>query len=182
MHDDPYIESYHVDYLSLAREFESDIQSSISVLSGDGANSGSNNTITSRNSNDLWVELERNITQILENSSRDRTFSRSTRSIALPDAIPTVTTAQLLENQQGNVQVAGSPGEEVFAEGEEAEEEETQNTEVGRYSVNRQAGLISVYANQKQHKLVSEYLEKMRRSLTTQVLICLLYTSDAADE
>ncbi len=170
--DTPYIETYHVDYLSMSREFESDIQSSISVLSGDGANSGSNNLITSKNSNDLWAELETNITQILQNSGRVKGLSRSTRPLALPDAIPAVTTAQLLENSQGEVQISGAPGDQVFDEAEEDQEEEEEvDSEIGNYSINKQAGLISVYASKRQHKLVSEYLNKMRRSLTTQVLI-----------
>lgn len=171
--DEPYIETYHVDYLSMIREFESDVRSSISVLSGDGANSGSNNSIKSANSNDLWAELEINIKQILKNSGKAKGLSQSTRPVRLPDAIPTVTTAQLLENPSGNVAVAGSPGEEVFNE-EDALIDETrvdEDGEVENYSFNKQAGLVSVFANQKQHKLIKKYLDAMKASLTTQVLI-----------
>lgn len=39
------------------------------------------------------------------------------------------------------------------------------------YSINKQAGLISVYANERLHKKVGEYLEELKRSSTAQVLI-----------
>lgn len=39
------------------------------------------------------------------------------------------------------------------------------------FSVNRQAGLINVFATEKQHKQVAEYLIEMRRAINTQVLI-----------
>lgn len=39
------------------------------------------------------------------------------------------------------------------------------------YSINKQAGLISVYANERLHKKVTEYLDELKRSSTAQVLI-----------
>lgn len=39
------------------------------------------------------------------------------------------------------------------------------------YSVHKQGGLISVFATSKQHQLVDEYLEKLRKLVSTQVLI-----------
>lgn len=39
------------------------------------------------------------------------------------------------------------------------------------YSINKQAGLISVYANERLHKKVAEYLDELKRSSTAQVLI-----------
>lgn len=39
------------------------------------------------------------------------------------------------------------------------------------YSINRQAGLVSIYANERLHKQVESYLAEIRRSTTSQVLI-----------
>lgn len=39
------------------------------------------------------------------------------------------------------------------------------------YSVNKQAGIISVYANERLHKKVGEYLDELQKSTTSQVLI-----------
>lgn len=39
------------------------------------------------------------------------------------------------------------------------------------YSVNKQAGIISVYANERLHKQIQSYLNDLRRSTTSQVLI-----------
>lgn len=39
------------------------------------------------------------------------------------------------------------------------------------YSLNKQAGLVSVFANERLHKQIDEYLQDLRRSTTSQVLI-----------
>lgn len=39
------------------------------------------------------------------------------------------------------------------------------------YSINKQAGLVSVYANERLHKQIQSYLDELRRSTTSQVLI-----------
>lgn len=39
------------------------------------------------------------------------------------------------------------------------------------FSINKQAGVISVFANERLHKQISEYLEEVKRSTTAQVLI-----------
>ncbi len=39
------------------------------------------------------------------------------------------------------------------------------------YSINKQAGLVSIYANERLHKQVESYLSELRRSTTSQVLI-----------
>lgn len=39
------------------------------------------------------------------------------------------------------------------------------------YSLNKQAGLVSVYANERLHKKIEEYLRDLKRSTTSQVLI-----------
>ncbi|TAN51477.1 MAG: type II and III secretion system family protein [Rhodospirillales bacterium] len=38
-------------------------------------------------------------------------------------------------------------------------------------TINKQAGIISVFANSRQHKLIRDYLEQVRASISTQVLI-----------
>lgn len=39
------------------------------------------------------------------------------------------------------------------------------------YSINKQAGIVSVYANERLHKQINEYLQDVRRATTSQVLI-----------
>ncbi len=39
------------------------------------------------------------------------------------------------------------------------------------YSINKQAGIVSVYANERLHKQITSYLDDLRRSSTSQVLI-----------
>lgn len=39
------------------------------------------------------------------------------------------------------------------------------------YSINKQAGIVSVYANERQHKQIAEYLDTLKKTSTSQVLI-----------
>lgn len=40
-----------------------------------------------------------------------------------------------------------------------------------KYSINKQAGVVSVYANERLHKKIQEYMDVLKRSTTSQVLI-----------
>jgi general secretion pathway protein D len=48
---------------------------------------------------------------------------------------------------------------------------ETNSNEKNRYSVNRQSGVVTVYANSKVQSSVAEYIEKVKESTMSQVLI-----------
>lgn len=50
------------------------------------------------------------------------------------------------------------------------------------YSINRQAGVISVLANERQHKNVQNYIEQVRKSVSAQVLIEAKIVEVALDE
>jgi MSHA biogenesis protein MshL len=45
------------------------------------------------------------------------------------------------------------------------------DAEVGAFTINRQAGIVSVFGNQRQHRLIGDYLSALRGSVTRQVLI-----------
>jgi general secretion pathway protein D len=59
--DTPYSHSYKVDYLNLVRTNSSSMSTDVSVVSGDGANTGSNFTVSSEGEFDFWGNFGRKL-------------------------------------------------------------------------------------------------------------------------
>ena len=145
--DEPYQQTYPLDYPSLSRRASSEVGIATNVFdvdvtnatNGTGASrtsstSGSDNNSVSKISAvseaDFWSELEKSLTQVLVSSNRSKTMLSNAK-----DATPA----------SGN-----SPS---------------------NFSLDKQAGLITVYANTRQHEAVASYLQRLRRKVSSQVLI-----------
>jgi general secretion pathway protein D len=179
--DTPFNKTYKVDYLSFARSTSSSIRNDVSVVTGSGANTGSGFEATSSSSLDLWLELSTSLQQILgvvESRGNLRT-SRTPEISILENAAPVQPV--IVQGQNGeSVQVQAPeatlqvnalpqdlPGMEVAS----SSDDENAPTEFSTFSINKQAGIINVFATERQHKEVADYLEAVRRSVTSQVLI-----------
>jgi len=163
--DAPYIKTYKVDYLNYIRSNTSSVRNSVAVVSGDGADTGSGFEAKSESESDFWGELETNLAQIL-GGARATLLTSSDPSITAMSAGPDVAgsddavldIASLpvdgdnLGSGAGNLGAAAAVGAATF-------------------SVNRQAGLVNVYASDKGHQEIFDYLTELRRSMTAQVLI-----------
>ena len=180
--DTPYLKTYKIDYLSFIRTNSGGVSTSVSVVSGEGADTGSNYTSANESSSDFWAELELNMEQLLGGSSTGAL--KTTRD-------PRITAAEV------NPEIATSGDEGLSPEGEAAggaeQPEVVLNVESlpvdgddevsggastgseseadGTYSLNKQAGLINVFATEKAHKAIAEYLNELRRAVTAQVLV-----------
>ncbi len=167
--DTPYNKLYKIDYLSYVRSNSSQISNDISVVSGDGTDTGSNFSSNSESEADFWGELEANITQIIggENAAlrtqNDPQISVAEQNpdvravspdgnAAPPDAVLNVSSLPI-----GGGQSASSPSES--------------DSSAATFSMNKQAGLINVFANGKAHKELRAYLDLVKTSVTAQVLI-----------
>lgn len=179
--DTPYYETYKIDYLSYIRNNSSTISNDVSVVTGGGADTGSRFEATSESQADFWGELEANLTQILGvGPTSGNLKSKATPQItAAPQSTPAVqpvaatdangaTTVQV-QAPQATLEVNSLPTEP---------EETTTGTAPGQgggngpsFAVNKQAGIISIFATERQHKQIKQYLETLRRSVTAQVLI-----------
>lgn len=168
--DTPFIKTYRIDYLNFSRTNEGSVSANVSVVSGEGADTGSNFSASSSSSSDLWGELEANITQILggPSSSGLRTRTNPTITPAAPNPV---------DPELGDPAANGGDTPEVVlnveslpVDGDGSQEAEDEPIEV-TYSINRQAGLINVFATESLHNQVAEYLDKLRKAITTQVLV-----------
>jgi general secretion pathway protein D len=180
--DTPYHEIYKVNYLALTRTNQSSIRNDISIVSGDdGADTqtGSDFSATNESTIDFWQELEENLTQILEsNRDANRLLSARDPQVTVADTNP-APVDPLVMDADGNIQ--GGPEVQVQAPDTvlninnlEEEEDDTPDDEdpfAARFSLNRQAGIISVFAPERLHKKVADYMRELKRSVSSQVLI-----------
>lgn len=137
--DDPYQETYHLDYLALARKTTSETSISTNVFDVDVANGtssgsnsssggGSNGTSATQNNStskiagssdaDFWNEVDKSITQILNSNAR-----------------------------------------------------KADKTNNAHFSVDKQAGIVTVYGDAQQHKAIDAYFRQLKRKAYAQVLI-----------
>jgi general secretion pathway protein D len=199
--DDPYLKNYRLDFLNMRRVSNSDISTSTDVFAavGDSGSSGGGNasssSISSSSENDIWVELQANITQILTNAERPlvseeddtesdaaatqqdaqlQALAQAQQAIAQaqasgqpvdPAALETLANASA--GAAGGAAATASPsGDTEQADG--ATEEESAST---YFTLNRQGGVLTVYGTDKQQRLVATYLDMLQASIKGQVLI-----------
>ncbi len=181
--DTPYHEIYKVNYLAYVRTNTSSISNNLSVTSGEAA-TGSQFKADAKSEIDFWTELDSNLTQILAVNNVGTLLTKKDPKItnvagASAPVEPVLLSADgELAGGAGNVQVA-APNAVLNVEPLAIEDEEEGAAAASgeadpfqpRYSINKQAGMISVFANERLHKQVSAYLDMLRKSVTSQVLI-----------
>ncbi len=180
--DTPYSKNYKIDYLNLVRESKSSMSTDVSVVSGEGANTGSTFGVTSDSVSDFWENLDESLAQLLDANSTNNTLRT--------DSDPALNVSQSTQPPVIAPVSAESVGANPSAELSAAEFEAQRPAPVLRiqslpssaatanavsftpsFTLNKQAGLISIFANEKQHAEVENYLSELRRSITSQVLI-----------
>ena len=97
--DEPYHETYRLDYISLIRTTSGSISIATNVFQAVGAGSGGagNNSVAGVQSTsvaDFWAELETNLSQILENASTYRALAQPLVAVATEAAAPPVPALQ----------------------------------------------------------------------------------------
>lgn len=189
--DDPYIDYYRLDYPDLTRQSSStsqtttDVSDAIQGASGGGGTSQSDVSVASSSSSDFWSSVGEGIESILNatNTTQGRAsqeeeqgFVPST-SEASEDDEDEDDTQSLIESATG-VQGLGNP---LLADRGSSMGEDTPTTmaptaqnaaiDTAFYSMNQQAGVVTVFGSKKQHRLIADYLNRLRRSVLAQVLI-----------
>ena len=174
--DTPYHETYKVNYLALVRTNASSIRNDISVVSGEGTDTGSSFSAQNASVIDFWKELETNLTQILaSNRDTNRLATNTDPEITVADSNP-VDVDPLIMDADGNL---AQTGPNVAVQAPQAQlnitalpvEEEKAGAFDTRFSINRQAGMVSIFAPERLHKQISEYMEDLKKSVSAQVLI-----------
>ncbi|MHB1052547.1 MAG: pilus (MSHA type) biogenesis protein MshL [Thiobacillus sp.] len=175
MPDTPYVKTYSVNYVNVARNTTSSVGVAAQIAStGGGVGSAgssstaggnsSNTTVSSQSNNDLWTVLADNIRTILA-GTRAVTQSNEERAARL-DAEKTARAERVSQAEAVSKAGAGAAGlfTAAFA---------NQQTGDGKYdvAVNPVAGTVSVLGTAKQQELVQQYIDRVMQSAQRQVLI-----------
>lgn len=159
--DAPYLINYSVDFLNLTRSVSGSLSTQTNVLSvsadTSGLNSGTSNTISYEYDGDMWTSIEANIQSILGLKASGNTADE--------------------EGEEDTLVDLGSAVGPTLSEGDEEQASvSTANvlpsSDAGfYYTINKQAGIISANATFAKHRLIKDYIEHIKMSLATQVLI-----------
>lgn len=162
--DRPYVKNYELNYLNVIRKVKSSIDLDASVISEDEATVGSSSSIESDLETDFWTSLDANLSQILTSSENPITLATLADPAAQPRATPQAESVSITDMSQ-------LPPPILDVRAPPASSDPALPNPASSYSVNRQAGIISVFTTQRQHKLIEKYLADLKKSATTQILI-----------
>ncbi|MHB9158802.1 MAG: pilus (MSHA type) biogenesis protein MshL [Thiobacillus sp.] len=180
MPDTPYLKTYKMNYVNLSRNTASSIGvasqiaatgSSDITQTGGGAVSTGNNSNTSvitTSNNDYWVELKDNLVNILyatkiENKKSEERIERAALAdyAYLRDLYQKNDKAEIADRRDVESVRAAIPQSATPQPGDSERE----------VIVNVVAGTVSVFATERQHRLVREYLDTVSNASQRQVLI-----------
>ncbi len=173
--DTPYIKSYKVDYINFIRSNTGGVTSNISVVSGEGADTGSNYAAKTEATSDFWAELELNLQQILGGATTGALKTNRDPRITAAEQNPDV--EPLAPQQEGNNVQVQPPEVVLNVESLPLDEGEAPASSGGAtgggstFSINKQAGIVNVYGTQRVHKDIESYLSDLKKSVTSQVLV-----------
>ncbi len=183
--DNPVLRTYKVDYVNMSRDTKGFIGAAAEISStgqsastgaggatttistaGSGANNSSRTSVESESKSHFWENLEKNIKEILAETDKEVIIARAAGSAQSQSA----TTQPTPQGASALPQPAGANASTT------AQERETARTEyktlfAATVIANREAGIISVRATNKQHEKVQEFLDKVLSSVKRQVLI-----------
>lgn len=172
--DTPYLRTYKVNYVNLSRNTTSSIGVASQIAAtgsgtlasgGSSASSGGNNSntnVTTTSKNDYWAVLKENIVNILFATKAEQKKAEERAAIAEADRVQ----IELKSNDDGvntakNREVIRSVQQNIAQPGDSERE----------VIVNAVAGTVSVFANERQHQLVQEYLDMVTHASQRQVMI-----------
>ena len=174
MPDTPYVKTYSVNYVNVARNTTSSVGVAAQIAStgggsiGTGATSSAGNssttTVASQSNNDLWTVMADNIRTILA-GTRAVTQSNDERAAQL-DAEKSARAERV--SQAEAVSRAGAGAANLFTA---AFANQPLNDGKNDVAINPVAGTVTVLGTAKQHELVQRYLDQVMQSSQRQVLI-----------
>ncbi len=169
--DEPYYANYRIDYLHLVRQANSRVETSVNIMAGDQGADGNASTSAVAGQSDVnfWQELEASLGQILANS---RPRGLTVVPAAAPPA-PSPPAAELPPGEEGDAEppAQAPPGEPAVTVVPAAPEQAGIEATEAQFTINRQAGVVSVFATRGQHRLIADYLAELHELIGRQVLI-----------
>ncbi len=168
--DSPYLKTYRVDYLNMARDTTADVSLNTTIGGGAAAAGGGGATaspagggttqrITNRSNNHFWESLVNNAKDILRETDKIIPGQTSTPGPAAAPAAP----APSAPGQPG----AASPAPVAVA----STASSATFREAASVIANPEAGILTIRATSRQHEKIQEFLDQVLASASRQVLV-----------
>lgn len=187
--DMPYIKNYPVSFLNVDRDSASAVNLSTNVLSGGGGSSGggsggssggggggssggssgggsggglttgSTSSVQTKSSGDFWKSFEAGIQQIIAYQEPDHLSANT---------MLTEPNANAASGGRGAPPLPAAPSATPGGNNASAQAGATNKAE---YTLNRQAGVLTVNADNRKQEMVERYIEELRKNASAQVLI-----------
>lgn len=178
MRDTPFLRTYRVDYVNLAREATEVMSVATQVQSGSPTGPASDNNSTLRianaSRNRFWESLERNLKDILRETDKLLPEGSAETFVTGRQAGVAATPGSRAPGPRPGApasrQTAGLQGVAVHSAVDSIESRLTFR-EAASVIVNAETGVVSVRATSRQHEKVAEFLGEVARSASRQVLI-----------
>lgn len=172
--DAPYLKTYKVNYVNLSRNTESTIGvasqisttgSGSSPIGGNSATGGnnSNTNVSTTSKNDYWNVLKNNIVDILYATKAEQKKAEERTAIMEANRVQ-------IEFRDNDNSRKAARNQEVLRAGQQNTAVQPGDSE-REVIVNAVAGTVSVFANERQHQLIQEYLDKVSNASQRQVMI-----------
>lgn len=181
MPDSPFLRSYRVDYVNMARDVSGSIaittqlaSSAVGASSATTGNTSSNNSLTkieNKAPNRFWATLEKNIKDLLHETDKVLPDGSSETVIEKGEQ-QTTTGLQTSINKTGTVTQRGTgEGSAIVQQDGTTVVRRTTFREAASVIVNAESGLVSVRATARQHEKVREFIDQIAVAARRQVLI-----------
>jgi general secretion pathway protein D len=177
--DTPYVKTYRVNYVNMARETSSTIGVSgeLSVIgaggaggaAGAGATSGSNTVVRTVSKNDFWDQLRDNIRSIL-NSTRLQSLTAEARSERLA-MIKQEQEMRVKQMEAASRAGQGAPSLASSVVSSTGGAQQQASLLPDDVVVNAVSGTVTVNATEKQQQLVQHHIDSIINAMQRQVLI-----------
>jgi MSHA biogenesis protein MshL len=184
MPDSPYLHSYKIDYVNMARDSDSAMSNATQVGSassgsaGGSGGSGSNNsslTIKNISKNHFWETLTQNIKDILRETDKILPEGSSETSVQQNKAGSSTGTGAPLptgnRRSAPKIGLENSPNPVSIEEGGITVTKRSTFREAASVISNPENGIITVRATSKQHEKIQEFIDKVMTNAQRQVLI-----------
>jgi len=161
MPDTPFLRTYKIDYVNMARDSEGGIANSTQV---GGTTAGTNNSqlsIKNSSKNRFWETLEKNIKDILRETDKEVVVSRRTASTEEQ------TTAA---KPDGKTETTPADAERKSKSGDQ-DYKDYQTLQAASVIASPEAGIITVRATSKQHEKIQDFISQVMLNARRQVLI-----------
>ncbi|MEO8343779.1 MAG: pilus (MSHA type) biogenesis protein MshL [Gallionella sp.] len=184
MPDTPYLHSYKIDYVNMARDSDGAMSNATQVGSGSaasaggsGGSGGNNSSLTIKNlsKNHFWETLTQNIKDILHETDMILPAGSSETSVQQVRAASSTGTgvqpASGTKKSPAKGGIENSPNPVNVEEGDTTVTKRSTFREAASVIANAENGIITVRATGKQHEKIQEFIDRIMANAQRQVMI-----------